>query len=289
MSKIFVRALILVFILSACGTGWTQIDPKTEAIAIDYPGNSPTSLKLEVGLGNLTVDAGGQTLVQGTIIYNVKEWAPQTVVDRGSVTLRQGPTSGLGNLSGLNNPQNDWTLSLGTAKPYDLTITNGVARADLALGGLPLTALSVEGGVGSIAIRFDQPNPQVAERLSLRTGAGELKASGLLNLNVRAMTAESGAGSLQLDFTGDALKQDLTVHLTSGVGSVTANFKKGVPVRVVAKQGLGRVRGQGGDFTLLSDDIYATAGFDSAAVPKITITAETGVGELRLNTITSPQ
>ena len=289
MLRILGLALILVFILSACGTGWTRIDPKTDAVSIEYPGNTPTSLKLEVGVGNLKVVSGGQSLVQGTITYNIKEWATQTVVNGGSVTLRQGTTSGLGNLSGLNNPQNDWTLSLGTAKPYDLTISNGIAQADLALGGLPLTAVAVEGGAGSIVIRFDQPNPQEAERLSFKTGVGELKASGLLNLNVRSITAESGAGSLQLDFTGDSLKQDLTVHLTSGVGAVTANFKKGVPVRVVAKQGLGRVKGQGGDFTLMSDDVYATAGFDNAAGPKITMTAETGVGELRLNTITNAQ
>jgi hypothetical protein len=289
MSRMFSFVLILVFILSACGTGWTRIDPKTDTISIDYPGDSPTSLKLEVGVGNLKVDSGGQALVQGTITYNIQEWAPQTVVDGGSVTLRQGTTNGLGNLSGLNNPQNDWNLSLGMAKPYDLTIANGIAKADLALGGLPLTAVSVDGGVGSITIRFDQPNPQVAERLSLRAGVGELKASGLLNLNVRNMTAENGTGNMQLDFTGDSLKQDLTVQLTSGVGAVTANFKKGIPVRVVAKQGLGRVKGQGGDFTLVGDDVYATTGFDSAAGPKITITAEAGVGELRLNTITSTQ
>ncbi len=289
MSRIVGLALIMILVLSACGTGWTRIDPKTDAIAIDYPGNTPISLRLDIGIGNLKINPGGEQLVQGKITYNIKEWAPQTAVNGGSVTLRQGPTSGIGNLSGLSDPQNDWTLSLGTAKPYDLTIANGVAKADLALGGLPLTAVSVEGGVGNMAVSFDQANPQVADRLSLKTGVGELKASGLLNLNVRNIYAENGTGNLQLDFTGDSLKQDLTVQVKSGVGAVTANFKKGIPVRVVAKQGLGRVKGQGGDFTLMGDDVYATVGFDSAPGPKITITAESAFGEIRLNTISSSQ
>ncbi len=162
-------------------------------------------------------------------------------------------------------------------------------RANLALGGLPLNRVSIEGGVGGVLVGFDKPNPQTASTLVFRSGVGRLQVTGLLNANAQSISVESGAGDVQLDFTGETLKQDLVVKVKTGVGALTANFKKGIPVRVVARQGLGRVKGQGGDFTLTNDDIYATVGFDSAAGPRITMEVETGLGEVRLNTIANAQ
>ncbi len=291
MRKRFSLVLFLLgsLVITACGSGWTRIDPKTETVSIHYSDSSAARLRLEIGVGNLKVSPGGDNLVEGSITYNVQEWAPQTTVNANSVTLRQGTTSGVGNLSGLNNAQNDWRLLLGTAKPYELTVSNGVANANLALGGLPLNFVSIEGGVGEVFVGFDKSNPQTASTLTFKTGVGRLQAAGLLNANAQSMSVESGAGDVQLDFTGDTLKQDLVVKVKTGVGALTANFKKGIPVRVVARQGLGRVKGQGGDFTLTDNDIYATAGFDTASGPRIIMDVETGVGEVRLNTIANAQ
>jgi hypothetical protein len=275
----------VAFSLVACNalSNATIIDPKTESISIVYRDSGTAKLHLEVGVGSLKVSPGSDLWVEGTITYNVKEWAPETLTEGGAVTLKQGGT-GL-KLNTLGNTKNDWVLKLGTTKPFELEIDNGVARADLGLGGLPLTRLSVDGGVGEINVTFDKFNPQVADMVTLNSGVGRVQVTGLLNANAKQITADSGAGELILSFTGDSLKQDLAVTMDAGVGGSTINVKKGIPTRVIVKQGVGKVTGQGGEFTLASDDVYTTVGFDTAIGPKITINLETGVGNVRLNTL----
>jgi hypothetical protein len=283
IKKLALLAVALSLVACNALSNATIIDPKTESVSIVYPDSGTAKLRLNLGVGSLKVAPGGDQLVEGAITYNVKEWAPETQTEGNTVTLKQGG-SGL-KLNTLGNTKNDWVLKLGTARPYELEIDNGVARADLALGGLPLTKLSVDGGVGEINVTLDKFNPQVADTVKLNSGVGRVQVTGLLNANAKQITADSGAGELVLSFTGDSLKQDLAVAMNAGVGGSTINVKKGVPTRVIVKQGVGKVTGQGGDFTLTSDDVYTTVGFDTATGPKITINLEMGVGNVRLNTM----
>lgn len=283
MSRKLVLVLLASLTLAACGTQLTRMDPKTEPVTVDYPDGQSAKLRLEVGVGSLKVTPGSDKLVTGTITYNVKEWTPQTDRQGDNVTLKQNNTSGF-NTTGLFDVKNDWVLALGTARPYDLTIANGVAKADLTLGGLPLTGVQIEGGVGDATVNFASPNPQTAENLQIKGGVGAVTANGLLNANAKNVTVESGTGEIRLEFTGESLKQDIAVKVTTGVGAMTINVQKGIPVRVTASQGLGRVTGKG-DFMLAGDNVYATSGFDTASGPKISIDVHSGVGAISLNTV----
>ncbi len=61
--------LVGSFVITACGSGWTRIDPKTETVSIHYPDSSAARLRLEIGVGNLKVSPGGDNLVEGVSIH----------------------------------------------------------------------------------------------------------------------------------------------------------------------------------------------------------------------------
>src|SRR4051794_23664641 len=84
----------------------TKIDTKVETISAPYPEVTPAQLRLEVGVGKLVLTPGGSNLVEGTVTYNVAEWAPEVTTDGGKVTVRQG--RGWHILGGWDNVRNEW-------------------------------------------------------------------------------------------------------------------------------------------------------------------------------------
>jgi hypothetical protein len=263
----------------------TPIDLKTDTISVNYPETGPADpvhLRLEVGVGKLTAAPGSAQLVDGTATYNIKEWSPEMAVNGGKVTLKQGNAGLL--LPWWDSLRNDWDLKLGTAQPYELTVAKGVGEGTLALGGIPLTAAKIEAGTGQTTISFDSQNPQQASQIVFNCGAGELKASGLLNANATSFRANGGAGEMRLGFTGASLNQDMDVQIGQGVGEAKIEIKAGIPARVTIGQGLGDVR-VSSDFTRTADHTYETPGYASATGPKLTMKINSGVGSLSVKTV----
>src|SRR3954451_17885095 len=124
----------------------TKIDLQTDAINVPYPEVSPAELRLEVGVGKLALTPGGEKLVEGTAVYNVAEWKPEILVEGGKVTVRQG--KGWHFLGGWTDVRNEWTLALGTARPFALSVSKGVGESDLALGGVSMTNVSIDTRTG---------------------------------------------------------------------------------------------------------------------------------------------
>lgn len=262
----------------------TRIEPRTDPISIDYPAAEPVKLRLEMAVGTLKLTPGGEKLVEGGITYNVQEWAPQTLESGGQVTLKQ--EHGWPFPPMWDHVQNDWVLSLGTVRPYELRILKGVVQGNLSLDGLPLTSVAVDIGAGDTTVEFRKPNPQVAERASFRTGTGSVDIAGLLNLNAKYISIDSGTGKLYLDFTGESLRQDLVVNVNVGTGEVILSVQRGVPARVTVTHGLGQVLPRG-DFKAVHSDRYEAGNYSAASGPKITFNIQSGVGNVTLTTLTS--
>jgi hypothetical protein len=260
--------------------GMTRIDPKTDPISIPYPESSPVKLRLEIGVGRLNITPGGAKLAEGSATYNVKEWAPETVVSGGSVTLSQG--HGWHVLGGWGEVQNSWDLALGTARAFELNVRRGVGESTLSLGGVPLTDATIETGTGTTTVRFDKPNPENANRVSVKVGAGATKIDGLLNTNAQFVAVDSGAGEIALNFTGENLKRDMNIRVTVGTGKVTINVKAGIPARVAVAKGLGDIRARGA-FRSTNYNVYETGNYSTAAGPKLTFEVNAGVGSTILN------
>jgi hypothetical protein len=266
------------------GSTLTQIDPKTDVISVDYPASSPVKLRLEIAIGKLSVTPGGQKLVDGMATYNVQEWAPEVGVEGDKITVKQGHGWILWPIWG--SMRNEWELTLGTARPYELYVTKGVAQGKLALGGLPLTSAQIDTGTGEATISFDSPNPQQADQVAIKSGTGEVRIDGLLNANAKSVNVRSGTGRVQLGFTGDGLRQDTSADISLGVGESVIEIKPGVPTRLSVSQGLGNARVLG-NFNAVGDHVYETPDFAAAAGPKLTMKIGSGVGSVTVRTAAS--
>jgi hypothetical protein len=266
------------------GSTLTQIDPKTDVVSADYPAGSPAKLRLEIAIGKLNVVPGGEKLVDGMATYNVQEWAPEVGAEGDTVTVKQGHNWLLWPIWG--SMRNEWELKLGTARPYELSVTKGVAQGKLALGGLPLTSAQIDTGTGEATISFDSPNPQQADQVVIKSGTGEVKIDGLLNANAKNLSVRSGTGRVELGFTGEKLQQDTNADVSLGVGEAVIEIKPGVPTRVSLSQGLGNARVLG-NFTAVGEHVYETPDFAAAAGPKLTMKIGSGVGSVTVRTAAS--
>ncbi len=258
----------------------TQIDLRTEPVSVPYPGSAPVKLRLEIGIGKLTLAPGGEMLVDGTVTYNIAEWKPEVSVEGGKVLIKQGQGWPLWPVWG--NMKNEWDFKLGTSNAYELSVAKGVAEGMLALGGVPLTAAIIDIGAGKTTISFDRPNPQRAEQVEFKTGAGEMIASGLLNANAARVNVKGGTGKVELDFNGETLSQDVFGDIDLGVGEAVITVKPGIPVRVSMSQGLGNIKVIG-SFKPAGEHTYETPDFNTATEPKLTLKIGTGIGSVRVS------
>jgi hypothetical protein len=229
-------------------------------------------VEIEMGAGSLTINAGAENLVEGTVQYNVTAWQPKTSRTEDTLRLSQQTTSQVGFPQG--SIRNIWDLKLGSM-PIDLSIANGASESNLFLGGLSLTRLAISDGASKTKIRFDEPNLAEMSVLTYSTGASEVTITGLANANTSLVTFEGGVGMYELDFSG-TLTRDMQVNLDSGVSDVKLIFPSDAHVQVVTTGELNDV-----DFNgtwTVSGNIYE---FGSTG-PLIRVDIDMAVGHLQL-------
>jgi hypothetical protein len=253
-------------------TGPTQ----TETIQIPAPDASPAALRLEFAAGELNLAPGAaDVLVDGTATFNVQEFKPIVTQSGSKVTLASG------NLDRESIPlnlgpdmRNTWDLKLGD-QPMDLTIAAGAYQANVDLGGLSITSLTVQDGASNVSLDFSRPNMAQMGEFTYSTGASNVDLAGLANANFDTLVFNGGAGNYSLDFTGD-LQSNADVVIKAGLGQVTLIIPDGIPVTFDISGGLtnvdmqGSFRGGGRTFN------QAEAG------PSITIHVDMGAGGLTL-------
>jgi hypothetical protein len=246
-----------------------------EVVEINEPAASGadfTKMTLEMGAGELNISSGAQSLVEGTISYNVTDWKPEVSRDQNSLQIIQN------NLEDVKLPSdeiiNEWDLKLGSL-PIDLTINAGAYKGTLDLSDLSLVNLFVSDGASQSEILFDTPNPVEMDHFRYETGASEVKIYNLANANVGDVSFESGAGAYTLDFSG-TLQRDMSVNITSGVSTVKIIVPDGVPCKVSVSGGLNNVSPTG--TWTISSNTYEIRG----SGPRIDINLSMGLGNLEL-------
>ncbi len=144
--------------------------------------------------------------------------------------------------------------------PIDLSLDLGAVEADLELGGLRLTDLSLRSGAADVTARFDQPNREPLRTMTLQVGAAEVKMLDVANSGVARINAEVGAGSLTLDL-GGPLTRDVDITATLAVGGLTLNVSPDDGVFIDERSLLGGFDKNG--FTKRTDGWYS-ANYDAA-------------------------
>lgn len=259
-------------------------DAVTEIIDIEYPESENPQLELVIPVsGRLELQPGGEKLVDGTITYDILEWKPLITEESDGVQIKQDEQW---LHTHWNSPRNDWSLNLGTAKPYRLKVKTGVSRGRISLGGLPLTALHIRAGVGDCIIRFEESNPESMQLLRIESGVGQTDVVGLLNANAREIKVGGGVGQVKLEFRGKSPKYDTPVRVEAGVGGFELIIDKDVSsvIRVNGLAGIdlhGTVRTRSRSF---GSGVYETEAYTNEG-PTLDIRVSMGLGGLTIRTV----
>ena len=247
----------------------TRVFEISEPISIN---TNMSNVEIEMGAGRLTISSGAANLVEGTVTYNVTDWAPTVSQISNGVLLSQDHTTNVGISD--NDIENDWDLKLGQT-PIDLKISAGAYEGTIDLSGLSITNLEVNDGASKATIRFDLLNPVEMQRLEYKTGASQVELIGLANANVSTITFDSGAGSYTLDFSGE-LQRDITVHIASGMSDTRIVVPEDTHITVEVTSGLSNVS-PSGTWTI-SGSTYSSG----SGSPEIHIYVDMAMGNLTL-------
>jgi cell wall-active antibiotic response 4TMS protein YvqF len=238
----------------------------TDELSAPLNGATAASIEIDTGTGNLTVDElpqGAQVLASGTLQYFEKQGRPTESfsADRGKATVKLSATSAgrpwfrlpwEACLGGT-----EWQVHLNPSVPSEITAHTGGGNVKLNLADMALTNLSADTGGGNIDISL--PEHAADLRVKARTGGGNI--------------------SIEL---GDAITGSNTVEANSGAGNVVVEIPSGIPVRVDASTGLGKVRMEP-RFSKIGAHMYQSSDYEDAD-DKLDITLHSGAGNVSVTT-----
>ena len=176
----------------------------------------------------------------------------------------------------------DWAagemeLALSRDVAMDLSMDFGAVRADMDLGGIPLTRLEIETGASQTLIDISEPNPETMSRASIDVGAAEFTILNLGNLNAEVIEIDAGVGEIELGFTGD-WQQDTRVSVDMGLGSLVLRFPRGLGVRLLRDTFLTSFDSEG---LVKYGDTYESLDYEEAE-HQITVDIDAAFGSVRV-------
>jgi hypothetical protein len=238
----------------------------TDTLSAPLNGTTRAKVDINSGSGNLTIDKlpdGEHMLATGTLEYFEKQGRPTRSVSaengQGTLTLKgTGPGQPWFRFPwAACTGATEWQIHLNPVVSSDITAHTGGGNVKLNLAGMAVTRLSADTGGGNMDVVL----PDHAEdlRVAAKTGAGNV-------------SVEVGGGT-----TGNN-----TVDAKSGAGNVVVRVPRGMAAWVHATSGLGKVTVESG-FSKIDDHTYQSPDYDGA-VDKVDITANSGAGNVSINT-----
>ena len=228
-TKLIALPGILAILTMACGlsihlpinTDIKTIPTTTEYISINPPNtNDITDLNFSFGGGKLTLKPGtGKTLIQGSATYNVKDFKPIVIQNKGKIEIKQGNLEIKGVPDFDEKIKNEWLFSIGDA-PINLTIKAGAHIGYYDFGGLNLNSLTIYDGASTVNLTFSSQNKGEINYFQYETGISDVSLNNLANANIKTMIFQSGGGNYKLDFSGNLIN-DFNVFIKSGLSSMT--------------------------------------------------------------------
>ncbi len=172
---LFIAAVAAALFLGACGPQRVEVgELQTESRSIDPENVDSVRANLRIGLGELNLTGGADSLMEADFAYNVTAWRPgvsyEVAGDTGELNVEQ---RGLG--EGIPGPdvRNEWDLRLNDAMPIDLGVQVGGGVSDLDLDSLNLTGLNLDVGAGATTVDLTGDWDRDLSA-AVRGGAGQL-------------------------------------------------------------------------------------------------------------------
>ncbi len=251
-------AALVATALPAGAQTWRTIDASRQA-----RDTGAIATHIDYAAGKLDVrPATGPALYHATLRYDADQTDPVTRFDSASRVLSLGVHLRSMHISSGNheNDAGSMLAELNSAVPMDLSLDLGAVEADLQLGGLRLTDLSLRSGAADVTAHFNQPNHGTLRTMTLQVGAAQVKLMDVANAGVSRIVAEVGAGSLSIDL-GGTLARDVDITATLAMGGLTLNVSPDEGVFVDERSFLGGFEKNG--FTKKADGWYS-ANYDAA-------------------------
>lgn len=233
--RVFLLFVVLLFVagcnVTRLETGPTQTDTQT----VEMGDANSVDAQIAMGVGELSVSGGSSELLDAAFTYNVADWKPvveyavsggrgKLVVHQPEVNFEDEPVIPDENL------EYSWDLRLNDEVPLTLDIDLGVGEGDLQLGGLNLTSLKVNTGVGKSTIDFSG-KWQESFAVDINTGVGEVVIRLPNDVGVRA-EVDTGLG----DVNANGLNQNGNTYTNDAYGDAAVSLEMRI------KGGVGAIR-----------------------------------------------
>ncbi len=175
-------------------------------------------------------------------------------------------------MGGSNLSNERVRLIVPRGRPFALTGSMGTGESHMELGGLWLTSVDVEVGVGEHKMLFSEPTTRPIDFLHVDASVGQLQVLHAGNASPTTVRMDHSVGEARLDLTG-AWQQDAEVSMDCSVGDCRMIVPSTVFVEV-EKAGLtiGESR-----FPGLNQDTMPAEG-----APTLTLRLTSSIGELRI-------
>ena len=122
-------------------------------------------------------------------------------------------------------------LSFGRLKPFALSITAGDISDHLNFGGLPLSDLDIQYGMGNQIIDFSSPNPQTMRQMKITADTGPVQIENLANANASKIRLRGESTVFRLNF-GCEIMQNTILYIGAAVSRVDVFIPPGSAIKV---------------------------------------------------------
>jgi Cell wall-active antibiotics response 4TMS YvqF len=271
------RIILAVLALAAGATSASAQSMRSFTTFRQLHGETRLTADLEYRAGGLRIAPGrANELYRMHASYDEERYAPVSAYDaaRGAVTLGLEP-AGEGGLRVVSTRQlrQDANVAFAPSVDLDLDLALGAVEADIELGGLNLTELTMEAGASQAVLRFSEPNRSRCRALEITAGAAELTVLGLGNSRCDRLALEGGMGKVTLDFAG-AWTSSTRAEIKMAVGELTLRLPRNVGVRLTLDRFLASFDPAG---LVRAGDGFQSPGYERAE-RKLDIEVTTAVG-----------
>ncbi len=244
-------------------------------------GETRLQADLDYRAGGLRIAPGrASELYRMDASYDEDRYVPTSDFNaaRGIVSLGIRP-AGEGGLRVVSRRQlrQDANVAFSPTVDLDLDITLGAVDADLELGGLSLSELTMQTGASRTVIRFSQPNRSRCQAAEITAGAAEVTILGLGNSRCDRIDFEGGVGKVTLDFDG-AWTSSSDARVKMAMGELTLRLPRRVGVRLTLDRFLASFDPAG---LVKTGDGFQSAGYDRAE-RRLDIDVTTAIGGVRV-------
>lgn len=198
-------------------------------------GETRLNARLEYAAGILRVAPGPPgELYRMDLSYDDTRYLPISDFDTqtGSVVLGLRPEGEGGvRVVSRNQLQQVAAVTLSPRVDLRLDLTFGAVDADIELGGLRVSNLTMKTGASRALLRFSEPNAARCNLAAISAGAAEVSLLGLGNSRCDEIEFEGGMGKVILDFSG-RWSSGSKVKVTMAIGELTLRLPRTVGVRL---------------------------------------------------------